>query len=443
MNITPARKSAFEILCKIEKENAFSSILLPQYEKNLNSKDSSLCHQIVLGVLRKKLYLDEIIKKFTKKNINKFDVEVVNALRIGLYQLLILDKIPDYSAINESVNLVKLAKKKSASGMVNAVLRRATREKFEFKSIDQIEKISVETSHPRWLVEKWIKQFGFEEAEKLSTANNEIPTLIFRLTGKFYSKNPQIQSEILESITNNSVESELIENSFTARHFDDNLWELAEKGLIYFQDEGSQMVASTVNLHNEQLFLDVCASPGSKTTFIANKRLRSNTQNIIVAGDLYEHRVRTLKENCVNQNVGFVNLVQYNAEEELPFSDESFDAILVDAPCSGTGTIRNNPEIRYNVNEKDFKALSVKQLKILKNASKLVKHDGRIIYSTCSLEVEENEEVIEKFLAEDQNFELIKPELSEKFITKDNFAKTFPQRDNMDGFFIAVLHKVK
>lgn len=419
MKISPSRIAAFEILSKIETEKSFSSVLLPYYEGNLEPKDRALCHELTLGTLRKQIYLDRIIEKLT--NGKKIDSAVKIILRIGLYQLNFLDKIPAHAAINDAVNLVQKAKKMSAKGFVNAVLRRFTREKIELVYADEIEKLLVETSHPRWLVEKWIDQFGFEETAKLAEANNETPKLSFRFTAK-----------TTEAIKN-SLEKENIENQKTY------LRELAENGKIYFQDEGSQIVADVVDLKENEKFLDLCAAPGSKVTQIANRK--SKTANLIIAGDLHFQRVKVLQENCRQQGVEFVNVVQYDAEKVLPFGDESFDVILLDAPCSGTGTIRHNPEIRYFLQEKDFAELSAKQLKILKNASKLIKRGGRIVYSTCSLEKEENEVVCESFLQENEGFKLIKPNLSEDFLTTEDFARTFPQKHKMDGFFIAVFEK--
>lgn len=434
--VSPARVSAYEILLKIENEKAFSSALLPIYEENLSSKDRALCHEITLGVLRKKIYLDRIIEKFTKKKIGKFDLEVITALRIGLYQILFTDKIPAHAAINESVNLVRRAKKRSASGLTNAVLRRATREKIGFEFSDEIERISVEQSHPKWLIEKWIGQFGFDETEKIAKANNEAPNLSFRLTNK--------TSDLTESYIENEAkieQSKFLENSWQTDKYDEKLFELAQNGEIYFQDTASQIVASLVDLKENPSFLDVCAAPGSKTTLIA-KNISKSKEKLIVAGDFYEHRVRFLRENCLNQAIDFANFLVYDAEKSLPFAREIFDVVLVDAPCSGTGTIRHNPEIRYFLKPEDFAELSGKQLRILENASKLVKREGRLIYSTCSLEKEENEEVAENFLAKNSRFGKITDDLPRQFITEKGFARIFPDRsDNTDGFFISVFEK--
>ena len=182
MKISPARIAACSILTKIEKEKAFSSVLLPLAEEKIEAKDRGLCHEITLGVLRKQIYLDAIIEKLT--NGKKLDIVVKIILRIALYQLKFLDKIPPHAAINDAVNLVQMAKKTSAKGFVNAILRRFTRENIELNFVDEIERISVETSFPRWLIEKWISQFGIAETEKLAIASNETPKLDFRFTAK-------------------------------------------------------------------------------------------------------------------------------------------------------------------------------------------------------------------------------------------------------------------
>ncbi|HEX9960512.1 MAG TPA: 16S rRNA (cytosine(967)-C(5))-methyltransferase RsmB [Pyrinomonadaceae bacterium] len=435
MKISPARLASFEILGKIEKEKAFSSVLLPLYEEKLETKDRALCHRLTLGVLRQKIHLDRIVQAFSKTKIAKLDVEVLNALRLGLYQLLFLDKIPDFSAINESVNLVRLAKKTSAKGFVNAVLRRATREKPELKFSDETERVSVETSHPRWLIENWIRQFGFDETEKLAKSNNETPRLVFRLTAKSGEKT----AEILRKLGVDLSESEIAAGAWRVEKANEMLFTYASEGKIYFQEESSQLVVESLNLQANEKFLDVCAAPGSKFTKIQNSKFK--IQNFAVAGDLHEHRLRFLKQSAANQGVKNLNLAAYDAENALPFADETFDCVLLDAPCTGTGTIRHNPEIRYFLTEKDFAELQEKQLAILKNASKTLKKGGRLVYSTCSLERVENEAVIEKFLAENAEFEKTGLNLKNKFLTAEGFARTFPQRDETDGFFIAALRK--
>jgi 16S rRNA (cytosine967-C5)-methyltransferase len=436
MKISPARRAAYEILRKIETEKAFSSVLLPFYEENLEKKDRALCHELVLGVLRRKLYLDKLIEIATKKKTDKLDLEVLVALRLGLYQLLYLSRIPAYSAINESVNLVKFAKKRSAAGLVNAVLRKAARKPFTPEFGSETEKLSVETSHPLWLLEKWAGQFGAPAAKQIAEANNLTPETVFRLTAGFYRLEAEKQREIKLSFEVDVSESTLITDCYHVEHFSDELRALAADGFIYFQDEGSQLVAAAVDLRDGESFFDVCAAPGSKTTYAAR-----NENNPIIAGDFYAHRIETLAANCVRQGVSNVRLIRYDATRRLPLAGESFDAVLIDAPCSGTGTIRSNPEIRYHLREKDFSTLSAKQLAIVENASKVVKKGGRMIYSTCSLEIEENEAVVGRFLRANPRFEKMRPELPPEFITSDGFGRIFPYQYRTDGFFVAALER--
>ncbi len=421
MKISPSRLAAFEILRRIETERSLSSTLLPLYEESLSELDRGLCHELVLGVLRRQLYLDRIIDSFTGGK--KLDVEVRVALHLGSYQLLFLDKVPAYSAINESVNLIHKAKKTSAKGLVNAVLRKISTGVPTIEYRSDVDRISVETSHPFWLIEKWISDLGMDEAEQVAVANNRLPRPAFRYT----PMRPK-DAALFEAET-----SDHVDGCFFASGISAELRAAANAGEIYFQDEGSQLVALAAGKIGGSKLLDLCAAPGGKTTQIA-----AHCPNaMIVAGDLRTARVALLRATCMKQGAGFVNVVQYDAEVALPFPAGSFDMVLVDAPCSGTGTIRHNPEIRYFVEPDDFADLGRKQLAILENASKLVRPGGCLIYSTCSIEVEENEAVCEAFLGRSSSFSTRPPNVPRKFITPEGFARTFPHRDDMDGFFIA------
>ena len=420
MNISPARIAAFEILWKIEADKAFSSVLLPLAEEKLDGKDKGLCHELTLGVLRRQMFLDAVIDKFA--NGKKIDAAIRIILRIGLYQLTYLDKIPAHAIINDAVNLVGKIKKTSAKGFVNAILRKAAREKVELVFADEIEKLAVETSHPRWLIERWTRQFGADETAKLCAANNETPKLDFRPTAK----------------TTEAVKVSLQKDNIAAEK--DYLRELADNGKIYFQDSASQMTARTVDLQPHESYLDVCCAPGSKFSMV--NYLRGESHKLFVGGDLHLPRLKIVRQICEKTAVVNYQILAYDAERDLPFADESFDVVLLDAPCSGTGTIRRNPEIRYFLRETDFAELAAKQLNILQNASKVLKTGGRLIYSTCSLEIEENERVCESFLTANPHFSVVKSNLPEKFQTADNYSRTFPQRDKCDGFFIAVFNKL-
>ncbi|MEO5858329.1 MAG: 16S rRNA (cytosine(967)-C(5))-methyltransferase RsmB [Pyrinomonadaceae bacterium] len=423
MPISPARIAAYEILLRIERDRSYSSVLLPKYEADLNERDAGLCHQLVLGVLRRKLYLDKRIREHA--GAKKIDVEVITALRIGVFQLIELDRVPDHSAVNDSVGLVQRARKVSAKGFVNAILRRIAGESIPAGNGGSIDELSAELSHPRWLLERWIDQFGFEQAVSIAIANNQPSRTAYRLTGK----DPDAKIE--------GFPSEIASGGFTVPRLTASLRELAEAGNIYFQDEASQLIAGLISIPLGGSFLDVCAAPGGKMSMIA---LKNRTARVI-GGDIYRSRVEFLRSNCLSQGLSSVQVVQYDAAVSLPFEDSSFDSVLVDAPCSGTGTIGSNPEIRYSLRREDIDELARKQLSILLNASKLVKQGGLIYYSTCSLEQEENEDVVAAFLENSSDFSAVASTVDERFATVQGFTRTFPDRDGTDGFFFATLSR--
>ena len=437
--VSPSRKSAFEILNKVETRKAYSSSLLPVFENKLDPKDAALCHEIVLGVLRKKLFIDRNIEGLVSKPLKKLDLEILNSLRIGLYQLLFLDRIPAHAAINESVNLAIIAKKSSARGFVNAVLRRASREQIDLVYADESEQLSIESSHPVWLIARWKKQFGLDTASRIAHSSNEQSNPTLRFTRRYHQSSEKVKDSVMEVLRSDSDgfgESEQIPGSFTARRFGSETRELAETGFIYFQNPASQLVAASLDIGPGHRFLDLCAAPGGKCTYVAATESNSH----LVAGDYHHQRVSLLKENCEKQ-AAEIDLVRFDAVRSLPFGEGSFDAVLVDAPCSGTGTIRSNPEIRYFLKDSDIGELSSKQLAILRNASELVKPGGILVYSTCSLETEENEKVIEEFCKENGEFQVQTPAVPERYLTPDKFARTFPYEGEFDGFFIAQMHR--
>ncbi|MDI1240376.1 MAG: 16S rRNA (cytosine(967)-C(5))-methyltransferase RsmB [bacterium] len=421
MPISPARVAAYEILLRVERDRAYASALLPRYEAELGERDAALCHQLVLGVLRRKLYLDSRICNHA--GAKKIDIEVLTALRLGAYQLLELDRVPDHSAVNDSVGLVQRARKVSAKGFVNAILRRIAGESLWTGSGESIDEISIDVSHPKWLLERWIRQFGYEKAVAIARANNQASRIAYRLTGR--ELETQIESE----------RSEIVEGAFTVPRITHHLRKLAEEGNIYFQDEASQLVARLVSIPGGSRLLDVCASPGGKTSLVS---IRNPTVSV-VAGDIHHWRVEFLRTNCIRQGISSVLVAQYDAAVQLPFAEGAFDTVFIDAPCSGTGTIGSSPEIRYYLDLGDIEELSRKQLLILENASKMVKSGGRLIYATCSLEREENEDVISAFLAGCKDFVPAAFTVDPRFITDEGFGRTFPDRDGTDGFFFAEL----
>lgn len=437
--VSAARWAAYQILSRVEKEQAYTSVLLPLYEEDLKTEDRALCHELTLGIIRNKLLLDAIVENLTAKKLSKLDLPVLLALRLGVYQLRFMSRIPARAAINESVEIVKQERKVSAASFVNAILRRAEREAdlYPVKDIaDPLEKLSVAASHPLWLIKKWTEEFGFEETEKLALANNQAPQISFRA-------NRRNEKDLLRQLTEAGVEyfaSALVPGCYIAGSANRKIYELAEDGELALQDEASQLVAHLVALKPGESFFDVCAAPGNKTTQIINS-VPSRESGLYAAGDLHQRRIDTLQKNLWKAQIESVKVRQYDAEKKLPFDPETFDTILVDAPCSGTGTIRHNPEIRWSLEPADITKLAAKQKKILSNAAALLKTGGRLIYSTCSLEEEENEMVVAEFLRENPEFEIAGTGAPRELITGRGFVRTFPQRDNTDGFFAAVLKK--
>lgn len=456
-NVSPARLATFEILTRIAEEKAFSAILLPLYEENLKPDDRALCHQLTLGILRNQTFLDAHTAHFSGKSVEKLDLAVKIALRIGLYQLKFLTKIPARAAVNESVNLVYLAKKRSAAGFVNAVLRKCEREP-DFNPLasiaDPLDSLATETSHPLWLLERWRENFGFDETADLARINNQAPPTAFRLTEKG-NTNILLELENADAILS---KSKIVSDAFRITGGTQKLRELAAIGKIYLQDEASQLVAQVtkLNIGENQSFLDVCAAPGSKTTQIANsglqisvangandvfQNLESKTGKLRVAGDFSPPRIKILRETIFKYCVNQVEIVRYDAAQSLPFALQSFECVLVDAPCSGTGTIRHNPEIRWHLEKNNVARSADKQSKILLNAAALVKTGGHLIYSTCSLEPEEGEKIIEYFLMQNPDFTIKKVDLLKPFANSRSGVRTFPQRDDTDGFFVAVMKR--
>ena len=470
--VTAARRAAFDVLRRVETENAYAGNLLTSSRyQGLSREDHALAQELTLGVLRWQGLLDYLIKHHAQRSLDKLDLEVIIALRMGLYQLRSLSRIPPHAAINESVNLVKGAKKSSAAPFVNAVLRSAQRERdLEFPSKDPGERLVLETSHPSWLIRRWLERFGEEETRALALANNQTPRVAFRFNLKQAPKEATRtwfnehgietrQSELTpgaEIIADGSLASELVRN-----------------GWIYLQDEASQLVAhliadlaerageresgragqAPILPHSPTLplspalplsLLDLCGAPGSKTTLLASL-LPENS--LIVAGDYHLHRLRTMKELISRLESTAINLVQLDAAGRLPFPQPArFDFVLLDAPCSGLGTLQRNPEIKWRMNAAKVLELAELQERMLINAASQVRAGGLLAYSVCSTELEEGEEVIARFRRGHPEFrDLTRERLSalgldpQPLLTASFGARTFPHRHGTEGFFVCVL----
>ena len=443
--VSPARRAAFDILIQIETQRAYASVLVAALsESDLSREDRALAQEIVLGVLRWQRSLDYFIERYSERSIERFDRPVLIALRIGLYQLRHLTRVPQSAAVNQSVNLVKRARVASAASVVNAVLRQAVRQLDETAGrgiADPLERASVELSHPRWMLERWQLSFGDPETRQLALANNSPPSMAFRVNTLRTSVKDVLDHLKAEGVT--TRDSQVALGAFVVTSGPASfVIQAARRGLIYPQDEASQLVSILLEPRRGHRVLDLCAAPGSKTSHIA---VLTDDDAWIIASDRHPHRLTTLRATTARFGLKSVDAVALDATGVLPFvaAEREFDRVLVDAPCSGTGTLRGNPEIKWRLSPEDITRLADLQLTLLEAAASSVATGARLVYSTCSIEREENEEVVGRFLDTTTLFRVIEPHAPAALITSDRFVRTYPHRDGTDGFFAAVFERMR
>lgn len=441
-----SRKIALKILIEI-KDGAFSNIALDKYLSDVKDKrDRGLITEMVYGVIRLQNRLDFIIKDFSKIGIKKMDDVVILVLRLGLYQLLYLDRIPQSAAVNETVNAIKGMTNKGAVGFVNGLLRNFIRKQdsFSFPGPEDLKSYMVDyLSHPAWLVEYWQEYYGTEKTIELCTYNNQAADLFIRINTLKYSEEEFLtiyKKEDIELRSTNIPQTYMLKNSSSV----ENLPLFKEGGFIV-QGLAASLAGHILNPLPGMKVLDMAAAPGGKTTHLAD--LMKNKGEII-ALDIYDHKLELIKENC--QRLG-VKIVKTEKQDSSTYHvDDKFDMILLDAPCSGLGLIRQKPEIRWTKSKDDIQELAIIQMGMLENAINLLKKDGVLLYSTCTLTREENQDNIKKIInlyKEELRLKDIKEELSRlglenKYTVMENgYLELFPSEDNTEGFFIAKLQK--
>jgi 16S rRNA (cytosine967-C5)-methyltransferase len=441
--VSPARRAAFEVLRRVEDEGAFAAPLLANLPEGLSSEDRALCYELTLGVLRRQFWLDRVLEHFSGRKAGKLDAPVRRALRLGLFQLRFLARVPAHAAVNESVNAAHASGFRSAAPLINAVLRRATREPdFDPAALveDPHERIAVETSHPPWLIRRWAEAFGREEAASFARANNDSAPAAFRVNT--FKADPETIVEEMRAMGLTLSPSRVAPGGWRVEGgsgASGALRRLAAEGLVYMQDEASQLVAHVLGARPGERVLDTCAAPGSKTTHVS---ALAEGRAAVVAGDLHEHRLRVVTEACERLGARGVSLVALNAEGRLPFADCSFDRVLVDAPCTGTGTLRHNPEIRWRLTRDGFGKLADVQSRILREAARVVRRGGRLVYSTCSVDREENEDVVAAFLVSNPDFRQTEATPAPaSLLLPEGAARTWPHRDDVDGFYVAAMER--
>ena len=442
-----ARGIAVTILNRIEQTNAFAEPLLDTYLSKdvlVTLQDRRLLTQLVYGSLRMKNHLDWIIRSLYRGKPASLRTGVNNILRVALYQLIYMDRIPAFAAVDEAVKLAK--RNFSGSGsLVNAILRKALRNKNAFRFLDEnhdpLQYLSIIHSHPEWMVARWLERFGFEETKALCTGNNGTPPITLRCNILKGSRDDILEQLLVEGSNATAAKYSTSGILLTAPSIPIARMPLFRQGFVQVQDEASQLISHIVNPHREEIILDVCSGTGIKSTHLGE--LMKNRGRIIAVD--VNPRKRTAAERLSERmGVTIIETSTNDATRDLGNDYHGlFDRVLVDAPCSGLGTVRRHPEIKWRLNEAGLRKGAIMQKSILHAAANYPKRGGIIVYSTCSTEPEENEEVIRNFLARHSDYMLAEPPktIDRDMVTPDGFFRTYPHRHGTDGFFGAVLYR--
>ena len=447
--ISPARVAAYNILRRLSDGRSDLPAAVAAVRDALkDERDRGLATDIATGTMRWRATVDHLIAHYAKRPIAKLDSEVVDILRLSIYQLLHLTRVPASAVVDDAVDLTKRAGKKSASGFVNAVLRSVSRNRRalplpprpddESNRTAAIDYLSLTLSHPRWLAERWLDRVGLARAEAWMLFNNEPAPLTIR-------SNPlrTTRDELLVRLAEIGVEAHAARFAPDGIVLDKgSLREEALRGEFVLQDEASQLVALLAGAEPGPLVLDTCASPGGKATAMA---MTLGIGERLIACDVRERRMALLQRTVAASGALNVRLVQADVTKPLPFRPD-FSTVIVDAPCSGLGTLRRDPDIRWRRSPDDLPALAAAQLTMLANAAGMVRPGGRLVYATCSSEPEENEAVAAAFLASTPDFRAVPasaahPALSAEVVDARGHLRTEPDQHGLELFFGAVFER--
>jgi 16S rRNA (cytosine967-C5)-methyltransferase len=442
------RSLAVKVLTRVERTDAYLDKLIDFEVRNadfLNEYDKSLLNEISHGVMRWMRRLDWFLNGFYRGNWEKAVPEIKNAMRVALYQILYLNKIPDYAAVNEATEFVKRFSTQRHGDVVNGLLRTIIRTKetlvYPTREIDEVNYLGIMQSHPNWLIRRWIQRFGFDDAEKLAESNNKRPILTLRINNLRTTRD-----EVITKLNEKGIATRICRNLhyfITVRlmskiYLDEDF----QNGLYTVQDESAGLVSVLLAPNPGDIILDMCASPGGKTTHLS-QLMRNNGK--IIAVDKYDVKIKTLRANAVRLGCTNIEFIQDDAADFSSdiITTQRFDKILLDAPCSGLGVLSKKPEIRWKRELKDIVYLSGVQMNMLENAVKYLKPGGVIVYSTCTTEPEENLEVISKFLELHPEFKIddASKYVNKELVNTEGCIETFPYKHNMDGSFAARLVK--
>jgi 16S rRNA (cytosine967-C5)-methyltransferase len=432
--IAPARAAAYEVLYAVSEGKADLPHALARVRARLSDeRDRALAGEIATGTLRWQAAFDHVIALFTGRPLAKLDPQVLAILRSAAFQLLHLERVPASAVVSDAVSLTRRVRKTSAAALVNAVLRRISRERGHLPLPErpadvqnrgaQLDYLSITLSHPRWLVARWLDRHGFEATEAWARFNNAPAPLTLRVNTLRVEK-----SVLLSRLADHGVrlrDGQHASDALIVEQGNPLLTPLADQGLFFVQDEASQLVASLVQARAGERVLDACASPGGKTTAIA---AALGDRGLIVSTDVRGRRVDLLARTVRQSGASCVRIIQADASA-LPFTGAPFDWVLLDAPCSGLGTIRRDPDVRWRITESDLPRLARAQTAMLEETARVLRPGGRLVYATCSSEPDENEDVVTAFVEQSG------------FAVQPGLFRTYPFKDGLEAFFGAVIVK--
>ena len=447
----PSRRIALEILSRISSRDAWAEPLLASAFRGnpiLDGRDRAFVTEIVYGTLRWRGRIDRVLGTYSNIPLHRIDPGLLDLLRMGVYQILFLDRVPDSAAVDESVELAKTrARNRGAAGFVNALLRRVARERgaidYPNPDSDPVGHISTTLSHPDWIVRRLADQFDTDDARRICEANNEVPRTFVRVNTLRARREDLICALQSEGVVCGpcTFSPEGIEVMYAPIPIAET--DALRKGLLYIQDEASQLISRILAPEPGGQVLDLCAAPGGKATHIAQLM---EDRGLIVAVDINPRKLRSLERTTKRMGVTSVRAMAADGTGGLPFGPEPvFDAILVDAPCSGIGTLRRNPERKWRLRPEDIVGLAGLQQRLLLCAARWLKPAGVLVYSTCTLFREENDLVVEAFLAKG-GFDLegvadSLPETCRGLVDEGGMFRTYPEAHGMDGFFAARMRR--
>ena len=446
-----ARTAALTVLNRLGHGNVTLDHVLDQtafQTAGLSPRDRALFNQLVYGVQRWRLRLDAVIETFADRPLKKLSPVVLNVLRLGLFQILFMDRIPPSAAVNTAVDMARGQRAGKAAGFVNALLRNVLREPQRFSLPDAnaapVDRIALEKSFPHWLVSRWIDRYGEDQTQRLCDAMNTIPPLTLRCNPV---KNEM--AELIEALDGQAAEIRPVTGLPAALHLSGPRCPIHEMqafidGRFAVQDGAAQLVTLLLAPQPDEMILDACAGLGGKTTHIAG--LMQNL-GCVIALDNAAAKLTRLESEARRQAITIIeprvlDLDRQQTSESLPL----FDRILVDAPCTGLGVLRRNPDAKWSAQKKDIARYAERQVRFLENIAPRVRPGGTLVFSVCSMEPEENEAVINRFLKKHPNFGISSHQSMEEksvrpFLDQNGFLRTFPHNHQLDGFFAARLYR--